>query len=79
MTATDGVTTDSVQRRPSLLRRLWQGRRSRRRQIDYAVWDLRERYGEAAYGIARSSAQQPIGFERRRFWRKVAVRLRQLG
>jgi hypothetical protein len=43
------------------------------------VWDLCERYGDAAYGIARSSAQQPIGFERRRFWRKVAMRLRQLG
>jgi hypothetical protein len=79
MTATDSVTTDSVQRRPSLLRRLWQRRRSRRRQIDYAVWDLRERYGEAAYGIARNSARQPIGLERRRFWRKVAMRLRQLG
>jgi hypothetical protein len=45
-------------------------RAATRRKIDHAVWDLRERYGEAAYKIARSSATQPVGFERRRFWRK---------
>lgn len=43
------------------------------------VWDLRERYGQAAYGIARVSARQPIGIAERKFWRKVASRLRRLG
>ena len=79
MTAADSVTSNRAPPRTGLLRRWWVRRRGRSRQIEYAVWDLRERYGEAAYSIARSSAQQPIGFERRRFWRKVAMRLRQLG
>lgn len=52
-------------------------RRARRAQLAYAVWDLRERYGPAAYGIARSSARQIGGSERRRFWLKVAERLRR--
>lgn len=52
-------------------------RRAYRAQLAYAVWDLRERYGPAAYGIARSSARAGIGFERRRFWMKVAQRLRR--
>jgi hypothetical protein len=42
------------------------------------VWDLRERYGDAAWQVARASARQPVGFERRRFWRKVAAKLQRL-
>jgi hypothetical protein len=52
-------------------------RRAYRAQLAYAVWDLRERYGPAAHGIARNSARQVVGFERRRFWNKVAGRLRR--
>jgi hypothetical protein len=58
--------------------RWWRARRSNQRKIDFAVWDLRERYGDAAYSIACSSAKQPVGYEKRRFWRKVAEKLRQL-
>ena len=58
-------------------RRWLRRRRAYRAQLAHAVWDLRERYGPAAYGIARSSARQGGGFERRRFWLKVAERLRR--
>jgi len=62
--------------RPSWLA-LWQGRRCQyRRQIDVAVIDMRERYGAAAYGIARNSARARGGREHRRFWRRVARQLR---
>lgn len=58
------------------LARWVQRRRARRRRIARAVWDLRERYGAAAYAIARNSARAPVGGESRRFWRQVARRLR---
>ena len=62
--------------RPSWLA-LWRGRRCQyRRQIDVAVIDMRERYGAAAYGIARNSARACGGLEHRRFWRRVARQLR---
>jgi hypothetical protein len=81
MTAADGTAAQDGMpaRQPGVLRRWWRRRRARRRSIDHAVWDLRERYGEAAYRIARASALAPVGFERRRFWRKVALKLQQLG
>jgi hypothetical protein len=62
--------------RPSWLM-LWRCRRfAYRRQIDVAVMDMRERYGAAAYGIARNSARARGGPEHRRFWRRVARQLR---
>jgi hypothetical protein len=73
MTATDGLT------RGRLLLRWWRRRAALRRQVEHAVWDLRERYGDAACQIARASAKQPVGFERRRFWRKVAAKLQRFG
>jgi hypothetical protein len=54
----------------------WRRRQARRRRIDFAAWDLRERYGAAALAIARASARAAGGFEQRRFWRKVAAKLR---
>ncbi len=69
----------AVARQPGLLARWSRRRRAKRRNIDHAVWELRERYGEAACRIAQVSARQPVGFERRRFWRKVAMKLQQLG
>ena len=54
----------------------WQARRrSHRRRVARAVWELRERYGAAAPGIARNSARAPVGNEGRRFWRQVAREL----
>ena len=79
MTALGDLSAGAEARRPGLLARWWRRRRTARRRIDHAVWDLRERYGEAAYRIARASAQQPAGFERRRFWRTVARRLKRFG
>jgi hypothetical protein len=79
MTVTDGVTSEVPARKEGLMARWLKRRRARQRRIDHAVWDLRERYGDAAYNVACSSAQQPAGFERRRFWRTVAARLRRLG
>jgi hypothetical protein len=52
-------------------------RKAYRARIAHAEWDLTERYGAAAYGIARSSARQAVGHESRRFWSDVAVLLRQ--
>ena len=79
MAAADGLTDERPARQPGLLARWWRRRAAQRRKVDHAVWDLRERYGEAAYGIAMASARQPAGFERRRFWRKVAGKLKRLG
>ena len=61
--------------RPNLLVRWWRKRRAYRREVAFAVWDLRERYGAAANAIARSSAAQTIIAERKRFWKKVAEQL----
>ena len=78
MTATDGLTSTARPRKGGLLARWWRRRAAQRRQVDHAVWDLRERYGDAAWQVARASARQPVGFERRRFWRKVAAKLQRL-
>jgi hypothetical protein len=75
MTAVGDLSTRGRTREPGFLARWWRRRGAVRRQIDHAVWDLRERYGEAAYLIARSSARQPVGTQRREFWRKVAAEL----
>lgn len=77
MTAVDTATQSaSGVRLPGWIARWWRRRRTDRRRIEYAVWDLRERYGAAAYCIARASARMPVGFERRKFWSRVAKRLR---
>ena len=57
---------------------LWWGRRFEyRQQIELAVIDMDDRYGAAAYGIARNSARARGGAEHRRFWSLVARRLRR--
>jgi len=57
---------------------LWWGRRFEyRQQIELAVIDMYDRYGAAAYGIARNSARARGGPEHRRFWSLVARRLRR--
>ena len=63
----------------NVLARWWRRRRERRRALAFTVWDLRERYGGAAAAIARSTAMRTTGFERRRFWRKVAGSLARRG
>lgn len=78
MTAQAGSAPD-VRRAPGVLVRWLRRRRAQRRRIDHAVWDLRERYGAAAAGIALASSRAPGGFLARRFWRKVATRLQRLG
>ncbi len=77
MTATDVASTPSASRAPGVLARWWRRREAFRRRIDYVAWDLRERYGEAAFAIALASARTPAGHEQRRLWRKVAARLLQ--
>ncbi len=57
------------------LRQWLHRRRTERRRIARAVWDLNERYGAAAHRIARNSARAPIGRDGRRFWRRVARQL----
>jgi hypothetical protein len=57
---------------------LWWGRRFEyRQQIELAVTDMYDRYGAAAYGIARNSARAPGGIDHRRFWKRVARRLQR--
>ena len=75
MTAAADLTLQGEERRSGVLARWWRRRRTVRRKIDHAVWDLRERYGDAAVNIARASSRQPVGAEAKRFWRKVAKRL----
>ena len=59
---------------------VWWGRRFEyRQQIELAVIDMYDRYGAAAYGIARNSARARGGAEHRRFWSLVARRLRRHG
>src|SRR5260221_7108904 len=59
---------------------LWWGRRFEyRQQIELAVIDMYDRYGAAAYGIARNSARARGGAEHRRFWSLVAPRPRRPG
>jgi hypothetical protein len=70
---------DRIRSSQGLLARWLKRRRALRRNVDHAVWDLRERYGDAALSIATASARAPAGFIKRRFWRKVAARLKRLG
>jgi hypothetical protein len=64
--------------RPLGLALWWQRKRAERGALALAVLDLHERYGPAAYGIARNSALRAgAGAARRRFWRRVARRLRR--
>jgi hypothetical protein len=79
MTATGDLAARSEEPKQGFLARWWRRRGARRRKIEHAVWDLRERYGEAAYSIARASSRQPVGDEGKRFWRKVAGKLKRLG
>jgi hypothetical protein len=48
-----------------------------RRQIKRSAIDLHERYGPAAYRLARNSARAGGGASYRRHWRAVARRLRR--
>jgi hypothetical protein len=78
MTAAD-VPGRGEARRTNVLTRWLKRRKARQSRLAHAVWDLRERYGEAAHAIAQSSARRQAGYGERRFWRKVAARLRRLG
>ena len=71
MAAARGISTSLQGPLAQWLRR----RRAQRRRLARAVWELEERYGAAAFGIARNSARAPVGDEGRRFWRQVARRL----
>jgi hypothetical protein len=64
-------------RHPGGIARWWERRQAERRAIALAALDMHERYGAAAYGIARNSALRGAGAQRRRFWRRVARRLRR--
>jgi hypothetical protein len=80
--ATIGSGASLGERRGSLWGTLgfeaWLGRRrARRARLEFAEWDLRERYGAAAYGIALNSSRQAVGGDGRRFWADVAARLRR--
>jgi hypothetical protein len=70
--ASTAVSSGVVRR----VRRWWGTHRAYRAQLAHAAWDLRERYGPAAYGIALNSARQPIGSQGRQFWDRVAARVR---
>jgi hypothetical protein len=63
-------------RSPNRLTLWWWRRLARRRQLAHAAGDLHERYGPAAYAIARNSARRG-GATERRFWRGVTRRLRR--
>jgi hypothetical protein len=60
---------------PNALTLWWWRRLARRRQIAAAVLDLHDRYGGAAHGIARNTARRGA-YGERRFWRRVARKLR---
>lgn len=64
-------------RRPSWLMLWWWRRAAHRREIELAAVDLHERYGPAAYVIARNTAHGGTA-EYRRFWRQVARQLKRL-
>jgi hypothetical protein len=63
-------------RSPNWFALWWWRRLALRREIELAAADMHDRYGAAAYALARNSAQLGAG-EERRFWRKVARRLRR--
>src|SRR5262249_43079410 len=70
--------TQTGDRQASSWLALWWGRRFEYRQrIERAVIDMHDRYGAAAYGIARNSARARGGAEHRRVWSLVARRLRR--
>jgi hypothetical protein len=60
------------------LKRWWQSRRLARERVRHEAQALYEQFGPAAGIIARSSARQPVGFETRRFWRRVARELNRV-
>jgi hypothetical protein len=53
----------------------WQHWRLTRERVRHEAEALHQQYGPAAAIIARNSARQPVGFESRRFWRRVAREL----
>ena len=79
-----GNASARVERAPSsnLIVRWWQQWRAQRRvyrhEVAYAMLDLRERYGEEARAIALEYSSRRVGFERRRFWRRVARGLKRV-
>jgi len=64
-------------RSPNWLVLWWWRRMAHRRQIELAVIDMYDRYGAAAYGIARNSARACGSADHKRFWRRVARNLRR--
>ena len=63
-------------RSPNWLALWWWRRLAHRRQIELAAADMHDRYGAAAYALARNSARQGDA-PYRRFWRTVARKLRR--
>jgi hypothetical protein len=57
--------------------RWWERKTAERRAIALTVLDMRERYGPAAYVIARNSALRGGGAPHRQFWQAVAAGLRR--
>lgn len=66
-----------IARRPGMLVLWWWRRLARLRQIEDAGLDLHDRFGPAAYGLARNTARRGRRNERR-FWRRVARRARRI-
>jgi hypothetical protein len=58
-----------------MLRLWWEARRAERQRVRQEAQALHEHFGPAAAIIAQSSARQIVGFEMRRFWRRVARRV----
>jgi hypothetical protein len=59
----------------SKLRLWWGARRAERQRVREEAQALHEQFGPAAAIIAQSSARQIVGFDTRRFWRRVARQL----
>jgi hypothetical protein len=66
-----------IRRRPVWLTVWWARLIAHRREIELAAIDLHERYGFAAYRLARNAARARGGAAHRRHWRAVARRLRR--
>jgi hypothetical protein len=72
------MTTQAGAARNPIWFLLWWWRRlAHRRQVELVAIDLHDRYGWAAYGIARNSRRSGVPNDRR-FWRLVARRLWRL-
>jgi hypothetical protein len=69
--------TEAGPQSPIWLTILWARFIARRRLIEHSALDLHERYGPAAYGLARNSARAGGGAAYRRHWRAVARWLRR--